>query len=83
MAQPDTREMYGEIATLIGTLAKAFILSESVTIAALERGEITIDFGEDHNGNRFIAAGYQGKVARLYQGAIKHAPGAEPGDGQG
>ena len=79
MTKPDTREMYGEIATLMGALAKALTLSESDTIAAVERGEVTINFGKADNGNRFIAAGYQGKVVLLYQGAIKHAPDAEAG----
>jgi hypothetical protein len=73
MGEPESREMYGEIANLIASLAKVFALSDAEIIAALERGEIGMDFGQDANGNRFVAASYLGKTARVYQGAVKHA----------
>jgi hypothetical protein len=74
MAQPESREMYGEIAALVGSLAKALGLTEAATITALERGEIAMDFARDTNGNPFVTATYGDKTARVYQGAIKHAP---------
>jgi hypothetical protein len=73
MDKPDSREMYGEIATLIASLAKALVLTDAETIAALERGEIAVDFGQDANTNKFVAATYQGRTVRIYQGAIRHA----------
>lgn len=75
--KPETREMYGEIATLVASLGKALGLSDAETIAAIERGVVTVDFGEDDNGNRFVAATYEGRTARVYAGAIKHSGGAE------
>ena len=77
MTAPESREMFGEIATLMASLAKALSLSEADTIAAVEAGAVTLDFGRDANGNRFVAAGYQGRAVRLYQGAIKHAEKSE------
>jgi hypothetical protein len=74
MAVGETREMYGEIAGLIGALAKALALEEDAVIAAVERGALALDFGADDNGNRYVAATYQGRTARVYQGAIRHPP---------
>lgn len=74
MAQPpapEHREMYAEIAALVGSLAKTFAMKDADVAAALESGAITLDFATDANGNRFVAATYGGKTARLYQGAIK------------
>ena len=68
----DSREMYGEIAALVASLAKAFALAEPAVITALEKGEITMDFGKDANGNPFVMATHGDKTARIYQGAIKH-----------
>ena len=70
----ESREMYGEIAALISSLAKAFSLTEAAVIPALEKGEIAMDFGKDANGNPFVTATHGEKTARIYQGAIKHAP---------
>ncbi len=75
MAIPENREMYTEIASLLATLAKALDLSESEAIAAVERGEIALDFGRDENANRYVVATYRGQTARVYQGAIKRPPG--------
>ncbi len=73
---PVQREMYAEIAALIGSLAKTFAIKDSEAAAAVESGAMALDFAADANGNRFVAARYQGKVARIYQGAIKHADSA-------
>ena len=73
----DPREMYSEISALVGTLAKTFGLKDSDVAAALESGAMTLAFSQDANANRFVAATYGGKTARLYQGAVKH-PDAKP-----
>ncbi|WP_142850566.1 hypothetical protein [Telmatospirillum sp. J64-1] len=74
----DQREMYQEINALIGSIAKALNLPEADVVAALEKGEITLDFGEDENNHRFVAVTHDGRQSRIYQGAIRHAP-EEPG----
>jgi len=71
--QNEPREMYSEISALVGTLAKTFGIKDSDAAAAVESGALTLAFSQDANGNRFVAASYGGKTARLYQGAIKHA----------
>ena len=71
-ARPDPREMYSEIAAMIGALAKTFAIDEGATAAALESGAMALEFGRDANGNRFVAATFDGKTSRIYQGAIKH-----------
>ncbi len=79
MDKPDSREMYGEIANLIGSLAKALAMTDAEVIGAVERGEVTVDFGQDPNGNRFVAVTYGERKIRIYQGAIQHdepPPGA-------
>ena len=65
-------EMQTEISALIGSIAKAFDISESIAIEAVEKGAIVMDFGQDSSGNRFVAATYANKTARIYQGAIKY-----------
>jgi hypothetical protein len=69
----DKREMYTEIASLVGAIAKALAIPEAEVAAALEAGTMTLEFGADSNGNRFVAVSQAGKTARVYQGAIKRA----------
>ncbi|MGE4062372.1 MAG: hypothetical protein AB7E79_03300 [Rhodospirillaceae bacterium] len=68
---PENREMYKEIAALVAAIAKAFARPESDVIAALDKNMVSLEFGRDANGNRFVLAGLEGKSARIYQGAIK------------
>jgi hypothetical protein len=70
-------EMRGEISALIGAIAKAFGISESEAASAAESGSIALDFGQDDNGNRFVAATFGEQTARIYQGAIKYAETVE------
>ena len=70
-SETSTREMFDEIAALMGGVAKAFELDESQTITALEQGTIEMAFEKDANGNPYVLATYDGKTARLYAGAIK------------
>jgi hypothetical protein len=71
---PDNREMYNEIAALVASIGKAFGRPESEVISALEKNAIALEFGRDENGNRFVLATFEGRTARLYQGAIKQEP---------
>ncbi len=71
------REMFDEIAALMGGIAKAFELDESQTITALEEGVIEMVFETDANGNPFVLATYGEKTARLYAGAIKQETDAK------
>ncbi len=73
----EPREMYSEIAALIGSLAKSFGISDAGAAQAVESGEIALAFGRDDSGNSFVTATYGDKTARIYKGAIKHA--GEPG----
>ncbi len=69
------REMYSEIGALIGAVAQAFSITEAEAIAAAEQNRLAMEFGRDANGNPFVTATLDGKAsARIYQGAIKHAP---------
>ena len=73
----DPREMYAEISASVGALAKAFGLKDAETTEALESGRMRLNFAADANGNRFVAAIFDGKTARVYQDAIKRTePGA-------
>ena len=63
--------MYTEIAALIGAIAKALSMKDADVAQALEGGAMTLEFGMDGNGNRFVAVTHQGETARVYQGAIK------------
>jgi hypothetical protein len=68
---PENREMFNEISALVAALAKTFAIKDADAAQALESGAMTLDFAQDANGNRFVAATYGGKTARVYQGAIK------------
>ena len=72
---PESREMFTEITSLMAALAKALAMSEADTVAALDRGEITLAMNRDANGNPFVAATRNGVTARVYQGAIKREAG--------
>jgi hypothetical protein len=74
-------EMQPEISALIGSIAKAFAMPESEAVEAVEQGAVTMDFSQDDNGNRFIAATYDNQTARIYQGAIKYAKASESEEG--
>ena len=76
MADAENKEMYNEISALMGSIGKALNLSESDTIQAVERGEMSFEMAQDENGHNFVAVTYKGDTARIYQGAIKRE--AEP-----
>ncbi|NKB43603.1 MAG: hypothetical protein GKS03_04920 [Alphaproteobacteria bacterium] len=76
-SETNQREMFDEIAALMGGIAKAFDLDESQTITAVEKGTIEMKFETDANGNPFVLATYGEKSARLYAGAVKQEAGAK------
>lgn len=67
----EQREMFDEIAALVGGLMKAFDMDEAAVISALEDNAFTMTFDIDANGNNFVLAEYGGRAARLYAGAVK------------
>ena len=71
MTERDPREMYTEIGALIGAIAEAFAISEDEAVQAVEQSRIAMSLARDANGNPFVTATYDGRTARLYQGAIK------------
>jgi hypothetical protein len=71
MTKPDNREMYTEIGALIGAIAEAFGIAEDEAVRAVEQNRIAMNMARDSNGNPFVEATYDGRSARLYQGAIK------------
>jgi len=68
---PENREMYQEIAALVGAIAKALEVTDDEAANGLEDGSIKLGFAEDEQG-RFLLMEHNGRQARLYQGAIKH-----------
>ncbi len=71
--------MYTEIGALIGAIAKALAMKDADVAAKLENGAMTLEFGVDANGNRFVAVHHEGHTARVYQGAIKRDSSEEGG----
>ena len=69
------KEMHGEIAALVGAIAKALDLSEADTARHLEAGDIAMVLGDDERGERFVQVTCQGRTAKIYQGAIRHGAG--------
>ena len=71
MTERDPREMYTEIGALIGAIAEAFGISHDDAVRAVEQNRVAMSLARDSNGNPFVEATYDGRTARLYQGAIK------------
>jgi hypothetical protein len=68
----ENREMYSEVNALVGAIAKALELTNEATVKALEDQSLSLLFGEDEEGQRFVEASHEGRSARIYQGAIHH-----------
>jgi len=66
--------MFSEMNALLGAIAKAFGAQAEQVARAIEAGEIAIEMQEDDRGERFLAVQYQGRSAKLYQGAIRYVP---------
>jgi hypothetical protein len=78
----DSREMYSEINALVGAIAKAFEIEAEAVVRAIETGQIGMAMETDANGQPYVAASYQGKAVKVYQGAIKYAPEGTPATGE-
>ncbi|KIL99120.1 hypothetical protein CCC_03338 [Paramagnetospirillum magnetotacticum MS-1] len=66
----ENREMFEEIAALIGSIAKAFELSDGDVVAAIERGDLGMEMLTDDEGQNCVEVTHSGRVARIYPGAI-------------
>lgn len=66
----DNREMFEEIAALIGSIAKAFDLSDTAVVAAIEQGGLAMEMITDDEGRNCVEVAHEGRVARIYPGAI-------------
>jgi hypothetical protein len=64
-------EMYDEINVLLGSLGKAFSMEGADVAKAIEKGEMHMRLGSDADGDRFVEANYNGKVALVYPGSAK------------
>lgn len=74
----DEREGYEEINALVGAIAKALGLPADQTAQEIETGRIVLGLEEDESGHRYIDVRRDDARARVYQGAIRYAPGTEP-----
>lgn len=72
----EDREMYDEITALVGSIAKALEISEEETIKALEANQIAMGLEVDEEGRNYVGVAFRDRSARIYPGAIKHAPEA-------
>ncbi len=70
------KEMYDEIATLLGLIGKALEVPDDQVATAVEEGRITLDTGVDERGERYVRASCVGRAARIYDGAILYEEGA-------
>ncbi len=77
------KEMYDQIAALLGTIAKALDIPEDQVGKAVEDGRVALEMGVDEDGRRYVRAAAGGRAARLYEGAIRYEPGSEPSDEAG
>ncbi|CUW41727.1 conserved protein of unknown function [Magnetospirillum sp. XM-1] len=66
----DNREMFEEIAALIGSIAKAFDLSDTDVVAAIEQGGLGMGMIVDDEGRNCVEVTHEGRTARIYPGAI-------------
>jgi hypothetical protein len=75
----ENREMFEEIAALIGSIAKAFDISDTDVVAAIEQGGLGMEMITDAEGRNCVEATHNGRVARIYPGAI-YRVGDQPPD---
>jgi len=71
----DQRELYQEMNELLGAIAKALDIEPEAAARALEQGGIGVDMREDERGQRYLSVTYGARTVKVYQGAIRHAPG--------
>lgn len=74
------REHYDDINTLVASAAKVLGLDDKLAASELESGKISLTMGEDEDGNRYVAVRRGEAEGRIYKGALRYAPGAEPAD---
>lgn len=65
-----TKEMYDEIAALLGAIAKAFGIDDAEAAQGLEDGTISLDIAQDQDHRRYVRAGHGGGFIRIYDGRV-------------
>lgn len=79
----EDREMYDEINALIGAVAKALDVSETEVVTAIEQGRLGMEMLTDDEGRNYLeVTSDDGRVARVYQGAIFRV-GEQPPEREG
>lgn len=76
-----TREMYDQIATLLGIIAKALDAPEAEVAKAVEEGRIVIAMAADDDGRRYVRAAWAGRAVRIYDGAVFYEDAPDGGQG--
>lgn len=66
----ENREMFDEINALIGSIAKAFDIADGEVVSAIEQGDLGMEMMTDAEGMNCVEASLNGRVARIYPGAI-------------
>ncbi len=75
----NTKEMYDEIAVLLGAVGKAFGLNDQQAAQGLEDGSISLEMALDADGQRYVRVGHGGRFVRIYDGRVFYEGG--PPDG--
>jgi hypothetical protein len=74
----ENREMFEEINALIGSIAKAFDMADLDVVAAIEQGSLGMAMIADDEGRNCVEVSHDGRVARIYPGAIFRVGDAAP-----
>ena len=72
-------EMFDEINALVGAIGKAFDMTVDDTVKAIEAGHVSLSMKSDAGGQNYVEVNYRGRIAQIFQGAIRHAPSAAAG----
>lgn len=71
----NTKEMYDEVAALLGAVGKAFGLEDAQAAQGLEDGSISLEMAMDAEGKRYVRAGYGERFVRIYDGRVFYEGG--------
>jgi hypothetical protein len=73
----DEREMFNEINMLIGSVAKGLDVGEMEVVTAIEEGRLGLELKTDAQGQSYVEATCDEKIAHIYPGAV-YRPEAPP-----
>lgn len=77
------RDMYDQIALLLGSIGKALGIPDDQVAKAVEDGRVALEMGVDDQGRRYVRASAAGRAARIYDGAIHYEDVPEQAGGCG